>query len=296
MSYRLSANRALPTECQRALLAELHGARDQVRGVDGQHISEAIHEARKHLKKARALVRLLRPALGKRIYRRENADLRCAAQRLSPIRDAHVLEETLRRLLHGSNSAQARAALGRMHRTISVELANVLADSNTADLSKRVVADIERVAARVERASLRTVDRRSVRRGLERSYRRARRALTVAKADRTDENLHELRKRLKDVGYDLRLLRGDRGRTLKRLSDRVARLTDMLGDHHDLSMLENIPTASQAYTPTDRKLLDESTIPGKTKLRRDAQRLATQVLRRKSKDFSRRVMRHWKRS
>jgi CHAD domain-containing protein len=56
---------------------------------------EAIHDARKRLKKARAALRLARAALPGDEYRRENDTLRDAARPLSEVRDAEVLIDTL---------------------------------------------------------------------------------------------------------------------------------------------------------------------------------------------------------
>src|SRR4030095_8200693 len=57
----------------------------------------AVHYARKQLKRARAGLRLLRDALPKASYSRENGELRDAARPLSPIRDARVMLDTLER-------------------------------------------------------------------------------------------------------------------------------------------------------------------------------------------------------
>src|SRR5437762_1561268 len=59
---------------------------------------EAVHRARKRLKKARAGLRLLRKALGGRAYDRENACCRDAARPLTEVRDARVLVDTLDQL------------------------------------------------------------------------------------------------------------------------------------------------------------------------------------------------------
>src|SRR5947207_2716692 len=59
---------------------------------------EDVHDARKRLKKARALLRLLRPALGAPVYRRENGSIRDAARPLTDMRDAKILVETLDKL------------------------------------------------------------------------------------------------------------------------------------------------------------------------------------------------------
>src|SRR5687767_2710807 len=47
---------------------------------------EAVHRARKTLKRARANLRVLRPVMGERAYARENAALRDAARPLGAIR------------------------------------------------------------------------------------------------------------------------------------------------------------------------------------------------------------------
>ena len=49
---------------------------------------QAIHDARKRIKKARAGLRLLRAGMSAREYRRENESLRDAGRLLSPVRDS----------------------------------------------------------------------------------------------------------------------------------------------------------------------------------------------------------------
>lgn len=70
--------RMLRRETKRALQA-----------IDSAHAprGEAIHDARKRLKKARAALRLARLGLSKSEYRRENDTLRDAARPLSEVRD-----------------------------------------------------------------------------------------------------------------------------------------------------------------------------------------------------------------
>src|SRR5215471_7581166 len=60
---------------------------------------KAVHDARKRLKRVRAGLRLLRTALGDRLYREENASFRDAARPLTEVRDAKVLLDTFDQLL-----------------------------------------------------------------------------------------------------------------------------------------------------------------------------------------------------
>ena len=68
-----------------------------------------MHEARKHVK-VRALIRLLRPATGEAFYKEENAAMRKAAQRMSPIRDSHVRVQTIEKLTVKSGKRRTPAA------------------------------------------------------------------------------------------------------------------------------------------------------------------------------------------
>ncbi|KAF0123315.1 MAG: hypothetical protein FD152_3346, partial [Xanthobacteraceae bacterium] len=56
---------------------------------------KAVHLARRHIKRARSLLRALRP-LAKASVERENGFLRACAHTLAPLRDAHALEEAAR--------------------------------------------------------------------------------------------------------------------------------------------------------------------------------------------------------
>jgi len=51
---------------------------------------DAVHQARKHIKKLRALLRLVREGLGRKLYHREKAGLRKLNGALSPVREATV--------------------------------------------------------------------------------------------------------------------------------------------------------------------------------------------------------------
>src|SRR3569832_2538203 len=70
-----------------------------------------IHGARKNLKRARADLRLLRDAIGKTAYIRENTALRDAARALSGVRDAAVLSKTADKLITVARPGERRRLL-----------------------------------------------------------------------------------------------------------------------------------------------------------------------------------------
>src|SRR5262249_36409668 len=79
---------------------------------------EAVHEARKCFKKIRAVLRLVKPAIARKDYRRENVCFRDAGRPLTEVRDAKILVETLDKLAEhfkeqraGRTFADARRAM-----------------------------------------------------------------------------------------------------------------------------------------------------------------------------------------
>src|SRR5262245_20721497 len=80
------------------------------------------HEARRLLKKARAVLRLLRPWLGDKVYRRENVVLRDAAREISPLRDAKVQIDLLHSLRAHQPSSWPGAGLKPLNDKLQSEL------------------------------------------------------------------------------------------------------------------------------------------------------------------------------
>ena len=93
---------------------------------------------------------------------------------------------------------------------MAARLRQVIEESEKEDWTKQATAEIERALCRLDKWPLKRVTTKSIRSGLKAACKKARRALAVARRSATDANLHELRKRVKVLCYDLRLLDGDR--------------------------------------------------------------------------------------
>src|SRR6266480_3325979 len=94
-SYRFLEGEAVPEALRRIACGRIDHAVDELSGTTDSSPADAVHEARKDMKKLRAVVRLARDELGDEVYRRENECFRDAARRLSGVRDADVMLDTL---------------------------------------------------------------------------------------------------------------------------------------------------------------------------------------------------------
>jgi CHAD domain-containing protein len=75
-------------------------------------------------------------------------------------------------------------------------------------------------------------------RGLRRTYRQGRRACEKLCTAPETEGLHAWRRRVKDLWYDLSLLSRLPVRALPEMIQQARTLSELLGDDHDLAMLE----------------------------------------------------------
>lgn len=236
-AYRLRADEYVPDGIRRIALGRIADAHDEL-GHAGRRLGGAVHETRKDLKRLRACLRLSRDALGYDVYERENTTLRMAGRRLSGVRDARVLVETIDALTERFKSelpADATAGLRVVAQDEhSRALAAMRADGTAIAMTLEALDDARR---RVPGWTLASDDFDALAPGLERIYRRGRKRVRIATAEPTDENLHEARKRVKDLWHATQIVRPAAPKKLKRISQHAHRVADLLGEDHDLAVL-----------------------------------------------------------
>lgn len=252
---------------------------------------EAIHELRKCCKKLRGLYRLVRPAFPD--YRHENAAIRDAAARLSSVRDANVLVDTLDALLRSGGTAPGgvEAVRGRL-----VARRDELARSeDSAATLKDFRADLVSARKRAKRWKLKADGFDAVAGGLEKSFAGARAAMKLARNDRDPEAFHEWRKRTKDHWYHARLLGQIWPEVLHTHAGVVEELGELLGLHHDLSIFrEKLPEVAEGEEEA-RTYLDAIAKRRETEIADECVALGARVFAEKPAALSRRWRAYWKR-
>jgi hypothetical protein len=107
--------------------------------------AEAIHCARKDVKKARAVLRLVRSEIGKKTFCRITELLREAAHQLAAPRDAYVKVQTLRNLTRHFKGQLAAGAL----RYVRAEFRKARDEEVQEFAKKKTVRSVERTLRRV---------------------------------------------------------------------------------------------------------------------------------------------------
>jgi CHAD domain-containing protein len=103
---------------------------------NARELDDAVHEARKAMKRARSTLRLLRSTLGE-VYRHENAVMRGVGRKLTPARDAQALIEIFDDLVEEGEFASVRQGLMARKDKIDRSLSEEWPDSALQRLSDR---------------------------------------------------------------------------------------------------------------------------------------------------------------
>src|SRR5215213_8839083 len=172
--FALREDEPLREGIERIAVGRLDNSIEGLAGEGDADSATAIHEARKSIKRLRALLR-----------RHANAQRK--------LRDSDAASEALRELRH----ARDRVA----HWPVDGDSVASLAP------------------------------------GLERIYRRGRKAYRVARKNPRTENLHELRKRTKDLWYTGQIVQAASPKAMKKMVKGAHELSDLIGEEHDLALL-----------------------------------------------------------
>lgn len=290
MAFHLEGRGHLAKQLERIVDDALASAQQAL--ADEGADQEGIHEARKSVKKARAVLRLLRAPLDDD-YAEGDDQLRKVAHALSSLRDADAALDVLERLHVQHPTAVTpivvrtvrRGLQGRKRRTQgSAETVVPWARAALARAKGRIPARIGRVGRF-----------RNVRAGVVRGYREAREAMPGFGVDDAAPAFHEWRKRIKTLWYQLRLFEElHRGASTRVLT--LKRLEGWLGEDHDLALLQAIVRDGGARYGDARTqtLVLGSVARSQASLRARALKVGRRVFARGAKDFERAVDEWWR--
>lgn len=261
----------------------------------GPRRDRAIHQARRGLKKTRALLRLFREPLGKDLCRQHVHALSKIADQLAPARDARVRLATLEQIAKQAGPAAA-PAVEKLQQAFTTDLRHAerqsLDEESVAKLHQALNETLMEVAA----APLEDDGWKLLEAGIKRTCKRVLKAQAAAQDKGGAERFHKWRKRAKDLQYQLRLFRGASPGTVKQLEQKLDVFNEVLGDDHDLTLLEMaIKAKGAAFKRSKAALRLQATIDKRhQRLQRRALREGDKVLPDKPQAFTDDLAHAWK--
>jgi len=293
MSYHLRAEEGLQAGIRRIAHSELD---ESIREIDERERDrhDTVHQVRKHCKKLRGLVRLVRPAMEK-VYKAENRALRDAARNLSDIRDAKSIIATYDNVMQLFADQVNRQSFASIRHELTARLSAIkdsLLDERLLVMREQLVA----VKTRVNDWSFDDQTFEPARAGLANIRLQAVKALQEAKKNPTTMQLHELRKRVKYHWYHLQLLCELWPEGIRPLISESGQLGDKLGNDHDLAIFVNIVLQSpdQFGSPDDVRALESLISQHRELLQKEIFSRASYLFAEETEAFTLRLELYWK--
>ncbi len=196
----------------------------------------AVHETRKALKRLRSLLHLIKPAMRKSDFQRDESRLKLIARSLSGVRDIQAMIETLAKLEvydevfgKGGFAQDIRSDL-EARRNQAEKALNGAQAVKARKLLKEARKDFEEIVIEHD-------DFKDLAITIERDYRKAKLAFQHAYECREDEAFHDWRKYVQRHWRQVLLVVPCWPRALRPHTALARELSEVLGEDHDIYML-----------------------------------------------------------
>ena len=287
MGYHIEKGESLATAFGRIAAEEIDLAIAQSRRL---HRGEAVHNARKALKRLRALLRSLRVAFPKKLFRAENRHIAATCRRISPLRDVHVQLRTL-----GKLKAAASPAGDHIRRQLLRQQSSFIRRIPALRKTVRALLDVSRQS--LASWPLRKATAEDLASGLKRIYKQGREAFKAARKSPTPGHLHAWRKKTKSLGYGLEMIKNLGSGELSKMIRSSDILTEALGDDQDLFMvLRALDKEHRSNPASDFDRLANRISLKRAKRQKRAFKLGEKVYGEKSGGFEKRLDRYLRRA
>jgi CHAD domain-containing protein len=252
---------------------------------------EDLHFVRVTIKRLRAILRLIRPAIKKRAFDRENVRLRTAARRLSIARDADVARQTLATLPFAKQREMDSAAVA-----LAGFRKNGAPEPDMSETMKVTALDLDQTRRNLNRLRIYRHEWKAIEPGVRKVYRQCRKRMMRALGHGDDDAYHKWRIRIKSLYYELQMLQSVWPARLTKMVAGLNKLQDQIGADHDLVVLKRSlnrsPDRFGGSESVERVL--RSVNDKRRKLRRTTDPLGKAIFDQSSRGFVRELGQHWK--
>ncbi|MBL6445840.1 CHAD domain-containing protein [Fulvivirga sp. 29W222] len=238
MSLQLKRSEDFSTGITRLVKEQVQRAYNMLNSTQSSDRHEIIHELRKTFKILRAIFRLIKDEIGKSEYKKENIFYRDLGRQISEIRDKTAVIETMEQLQSQYSKEFSTDLFGppiKYQLQERRKLENNYVKNNIPGYLK---SQIDNKLKEGHRWNLSVKAFDQIAPSLKRVYKKGQISLKIAKASRATEDLHEWRKRVKYLRYQIDTLSRIWPGIMGSLEDELHDLSNLLGFDHDLSIVQ----------------------------------------------------------
>jgi CHAD domain-containing protein len=235
VSFELHHRKHIADELVKIVRQQLRDTAHALTRSEGSQFTNAVHEARKSVKKVRAIAAFLTQA-GAKLPRRDRKRLKSAARALSKVRDSTAIIDTFDRVRRRYPKQLPEHTYGILRRGLVAARDRNEARAQRDGVVAEAVERLEKTRKSANEWTSPSVKWSGTMEIVTDSYRRSRQAMERARVTGQSATLHRWRKELKTLWYQLRLA-SPLMTGVAPLIAKLKRLQTELGDDHNLVVL-----------------------------------------------------------
>ena len=291
MAFRLKTGEAVSSDIRRIVLQQLDRATSELTAIGDPESDQAIHDARRRVKKIRAIIRLVRPVLDK--AHRADPQLRRVSKLLAPVADGQGVIDTLNVLLKRYRRELPRKTAAAIREGLIDRSRQIDSKAHKDGVLEKAQTTLREERRRVKRWRLSAEGFHALAPGLRASVRRARFAMMNACLRPTAQHHHTWRRHVKNHWFHVRLLGARCGYRLVPYQRQLEALDGILGEYHNLVLLHEVLVSDSTLSQLEITRCLRIVQRYQAELRRQAQMLGIRIYSEKPRRFVRRVRELW---
>ncbi|NMB72087.1 MAG: CHAD domain-containing protein [Bacteroidales bacterium] len=240
---------------QRILTEELQYALRQVeRPREEMHL--AVHELRKTLKRIRAIFRLIEPDIGYYICRKEIHRYRDIARNVASLRSLYVCLETIKKIRPALPGKIAGEPLGKTEKILRSQYESLLKKkTEEKEVNEIIRQELTLAYQQLEALPVLHNDVLIFEKAVRNCFRKGRKCWRKVARKPGSNNIHELRKHIKQLQFQLQVLYPLLPEKLGKPLASLQKLARLSGDEHDLYELSQLIRKYLKDEPYKKELL-----------------------------------------
>ena len=294
MSYKIQSENSFNSEIKRIITDLIDDSIEHLEHYD-HNPDVAVHETRKNMKKIRAALRLVRYAISSKSYRKLNAAFRDISRKFATAREANVNLKTIGEL---NKEGDVPDVVNDVENVLLAQYRRSMKEiGDRSEVIGRAQDKLSNLKSVIDRLSFNQDETVLFYKGLKKVYKQGKKALSDAKRSPDGEHMHEWRKRVKYLWYHLRLLKNIWPTTMKGTIKSLDKLSDDLGEEHDLVDLKQFLLEFDSLIPESRlqiQALIERIDKKRAELQSEAWPVGEKLYIEKPKWFTRRIAGYYK--
>ena len=255
----------------------------------------AVHDVRKASKRIRAVLRMLKPDLPPDVYLRENTFLKEISRKLSVARNFHVFEEEFENIISAGIIELSDETANKIRQHLKSKKDDAFELITGLDIFHSIAQKTEEAKQRFSQVDLSMMGPHTVYKGIGKVFAWGQKQMMHSQQFPTDENLHEMRKRIKTLMYLVKLIKDVSPEFFNGYFKGLKSASLALGEDHNMAELNDyLDTLDEKLVPDEDKLSIESYISSqRQQIQLEVWPEIAKLYTGQAGEFSKRVKAYW---